>query len=178
MPLADLPGALLEVADDLVQLDARRRARASLRRAVSTAYYALFHLLVRAAVQRMFRNQADRDSFGPAAARGFAHDAVGNLADDARRHPQQRRQTTNDILGTRVPSADLRAVCEAFVATHAAREAADYDLAAAHRKSDVQGVLLQVRGAFEAWTRVSKTDEGRRFAVAMVLLARQRRHAQ
>jgi hypothetical protein len=41
-----LPADLLAQARRLVSLDPRRPRQASLRRAISTAYYALFHLLI------------------------------------------------------------------------------------------------------------------------------------
>ncbi len=48
-----LPDSLRGVARDLATLDARRPRQASLRRSVSTVYYAAFHLLVDAAVRRV-----------------------------------------------------------------------------------------------------------------------------
>ena len=45
------PDHLLEQARLLANLDKKRPRQASLRRAVSTAYYALFHLLTDAAVR-------------------------------------------------------------------------------------------------------------------------------
>jgi hypothetical protein len=44
------PAHLLEQAQLLANLDKKRPRQASLRRAISTAYYALFHLLTTAAV--------------------------------------------------------------------------------------------------------------------------------
>lgn len=46
------PDDLLEQAYDLAQKEATDPKQASLRRAVSTAYYALFHLLVEEAVSK------------------------------------------------------------------------------------------------------------------------------
>ena len=44
---------LLEQAQQLIAIDSRRPKQASLRRAVSTAYYALFHLLIDEASRRV-----------------------------------------------------------------------------------------------------------------------------
>ena len=41
------PGYLLQIATDLAEINIRRPRRADLCRAVSTAYYALFHCLAR-----------------------------------------------------------------------------------------------------------------------------------
>ena len=41
-----LPEGLLEQAQHLVKREPKRPKQASLRRAISTAYYALFHLLI------------------------------------------------------------------------------------------------------------------------------------
>jgi len=54
-----LPEGLLEQAQHLVKREHKRPKQASLRRAISTAYYALFHLLISEAVLN-WRRAEDR----------------------------------------------------------------------------------------------------------------------
>lgn len=69
------PGQLLDVARDLANLDARRPRQASLRRAVSTAYYALFHLLIQSAVKAQvgFGPTVTHREIGETVTRWFTH---------------------------------------------------------------------------------------------------------
>jgi hypothetical protein len=68
-----LPEGLLEQAQHLVRREPRRPKQASLRRAISTAYYALFHLLISEAVLN-WKRAADR----AALARMFEHAHMRN----------------------------------------------------------------------------------------------------
>ena len=54
-----LPEGLLEQAQHLVKREPKRPKQASLRRAVSTAYYGLFHLLISEAILN-WRRAGDR----------------------------------------------------------------------------------------------------------------------
>jgi uncharacterized protein (UPF0332 family) len=64
---------LLDQADHLARRDKKRPKQANLRRAVSTAYYALFHLLVSEAVS-YWRLERQRSSL----ARSFEHGKMKN----------------------------------------------------------------------------------------------------
>jgi hypothetical protein len=61
-----LHGDLLQQAEHLARLEPRRPRQASLRRAISTAYYALFHLLIHEATLRVGRNPVLRQKFSRA----------------------------------------------------------------------------------------------------------------
>jgi hypothetical protein len=169
-----LPQSLLGIAQDLAGLDAVGRPRqAGLRRAVSTAYYALFQLLVGAAVRRLFQNERDRRLYGAMLVRLFTHTAVKSVCQDARKAPGQRRKETNAVLGSsRAVGGDLLTVCTAFVALHEAREHADYSPDWRLQRSDVQALLRQAGAAFQAWERIRATDEGQAFAMLLALSGR------
>ena len=67
-----LHGDLLTQARFLVRREPRRPRQASLRRAVSAAYYALFHLLIHEAT-RMMVSGSSLGSLRTLVARAFAH---------------------------------------------------------------------------------------------------------
>src|SRR5271169_1426186 len=68
---------LLEQADHLIDKDGANPKQASLRRAVSTAYYALFHLLIDEAVGN-WAVERHRSALG----RTFEHKGMKNVSDD------------------------------------------------------------------------------------------------
>ena len=68
------PDDLLEQAQHLAQREPKRPKQASLRRAVSTAYYALFHLLI-TETTRNWRRPAERHTL----ARMFEHTQMGKV---------------------------------------------------------------------------------------------------
>ena len=71
-------GDLLRQARHLATKEPRRPLQASLRRAVSAAYYSLFHLLVDEAINRMI--SAPRDSLRDCLRRPFAHANMRKVA--------------------------------------------------------------------------------------------------
>ena len=69
------PSSLLELARELAQLDPRRPRQAALRRAVSTAYYALYHRIVLDGANHLvgYWGTGDERAIGDAATRWFTH---------------------------------------------------------------------------------------------------------
>jgi len=70
-----LPNELLAQARHLATKEPRRPRDASLRRSVSAAYYALFHLLT-AEASRFLVSGTDRGGLQSLLARGFAHSEI------------------------------------------------------------------------------------------------------
>jgi uncharacterized protein (UPF0332 family) len=110
-----LPDDLLEQALHLAKRDRKRPKQANLRRAVSTAYYALFHLLVSEGVS-YWKIERQRSAF----ARSFEH-----------------RKMKGVCKNSSYPNADLQAVLDAFVELQQARHSADYDYAKAFTRVEV-----------------------------------------
>src|SRR5438045_561666 len=71
-----LQGDLIEQAEHLVRRERGRPRQASLRRAISSAYYALFHLLIHEATFRVIRNPSLRQRFS----RAFEHGDMKNAS--------------------------------------------------------------------------------------------------
>lgn len=70
---------LLRQARHLAVREPRRPLQASLRRAISASYYALFHFLVHEATSRMFPGRS-RDSLRYCLARAFVHGDMKRVA--------------------------------------------------------------------------------------------------
>jgi hypothetical protein len=164
MPLAH---DLLSQARILATLDATRPKQASLRRAISTAYYALFHLLVAACVQRV--TPSGVAELGPRIARALVHwemkDACLPIS----------RNNPGSILLTLLPSAlspELRRVAKTFVELQEARHRADYDLSATYTRVDTVEYLNQTASAFEDWKHIQNNDEAKVFLSALMFAKR------
>jgi hypothetical protein len=157
---------LLEQARQLAQLDPRRPKQASLRRAVSSAYYALFHLLA-----------------AEASALYAAEPVIVARISRTLNHNEMKRASSmiaNDKLpkGLHPPGGgyaaplDLKMVANAFVTLQQARHEADYDLARTFRRREVLDFVQSSRDAMDAWDRVRKTDDARLYLACFHLWKR------
>src|SRR5262249_2293365 len=112
---------LLTLARDIAKLPAERR-QANLRRAVSTAYYALFHLLVSEATLNWARPE-----LRPMLGRLFDHGQIYS-ASNAKKAALNRYFKGSPPSGPeRTIAEHLRTVCDTFVQAYQRRIDADYN---------------------------------------------------
>jgi uncharacterized protein (UPF0332 family) len=132
-----LPRDLLNAAIDLYRV--RLETQATLRRSVSTAYYALFHLIIETACENWPESQRSR------VARQFEHKRMKDVsAAIADRRPA-------------VPSpaqAGLIVVANTFVQLQQNRHTADYILSAELTSEEVALDILLVEDAFKIWSDI------------------------
>src|SRR5687767_8198537 len=117
-----MPDELLDLAR---RLFAGATSQADLRRAVSTAYYSVFHLLVQDAMTRLIADSALRTE----CARLMKHDRMKIVCQ------QYSKGTTGK--GHPVP-ATLQQIASEFVTLQEARHLADYDLSFPVTPKDVE----------------------------------------
>ena len=136
---------LLEQAYHLACREKTKPKQASLRRAVSTAYYALFHLLIREAVSNWKRDDQHAEL-----ARAFEHGRMRKASQYAAeaRFPGEDAQTV----------ADLKKLADTFVRLQESRHLADYDSAYEWSRSDALADVNRASAAFRAW-RAIKTEK-------------------
>lgn len=161
MPLAD---DLLAQAKLLANLEAKRPKQSSLRRAVSTAYYGLFHLLIDAAVKNIV-------SGGPT---GLDH-----IARRAYQHGEMKAACIaigaikpsgpSGILLTIPVSDDLKLVAGTFVSLYESRRDADYNLGKTFNRSGVLVELGKVDSAFKAWGRQKNSADSKVFLLSLLM---------
>ncbi len=108
---------LLKQAFDLVEKDYANPTQADLRRAVSSAYYAVFHLLVRETTQHWSRDSS-RDALGRMFEHSLMKKASGRIS-DLKHFPFGGEDPV--VVGS------LRTVGEFFVELQDRRHVADYD---------------------------------------------------
>jgi hypothetical protein len=138
-----LPADLIDQARHLCQKEPRRPKQASLRRAIPTAYYALFHGLLSAAAV-CFPSHRHR-ALRPSLMRVFKHREMAEACQRLLRLRAQPAAMASFLGGAALPP-DLGTVAEAFVALQQARHEADYDLARRYTRPEAQA-LVDIAGA-------------------------------
>jgi uncharacterized protein (UPF0332 family) len=151
---------LLQQADHLATYEGVNPTQASLRRAVSTAYYALFHLLIEDAALRWSGSSEAQTGME----RGFQHGSMKNTS------KQFRQQVWQDWHGNQqaIPSA-VRKVASAFVDLQEERHTADYDNHEHWTVTDVKDALNTARSAFQHWQSVRTDPMAGNYLLAMLL---------
>ncbi|MBZ0252896.1 MAG: hypothetical protein K8I02_06100 [Candidatus Methylomirabilis sp.] len=162
---------LLEQAARLAELDPRRPKQASLRRAVSTAYYALFHLLVHEACGRLVSGPG-RTRLRQCLGRAFQHEA---MKEAAKGFASQSVSTkiVPALQGATVQSELVR-VASAFVDLQQARHEADYDTARRFTRQETLDLVDQADRAFRDWDSVRTSLQADVFLVALLTLKHMR----
>jgi len=139
---------LLKQAFLLLNKEPKTPTQASLRRSVSTAYYALFHLLVHEATIRLVAIEALR----PRVARSFDHNVMKKVCqDNVRLVPNIVGEL---ILDGQAISAGIQNIATEFVALLQARHQADYDTATIITQAQAQTDVTRAEIAFLEWEAV------------------------
>lgn len=161
---------LLEQARHLALKEPRRPKQASLRRAISSAYYAIFHLLTSESAARLTPKQpADLKC---RVQRAFGHRDMKKVC-EAFSKPTLPDHW-NFASFNPVPS-DLKKIAKVFVELQEARHLADYDLSATTSRLEVMKFLTDVDDAFAAWQAVRLNPYANVFLSALLLGDKTRR---
>ena len=129
----------------------------SLRRAVSTAYYAMFHALARSNAHSLIGTL-----HSPTARHAWTRIYRGLEHRDAKRHLQQDQQLF---------SQPVRAFADTFVELHAQRHVADYDPDEPFTRSATQQWIARAEEAINDFIRVP-VDERRMVAIQVLIRKR------
>lgn len=165
MPLAE---HLLEQAQHLANREKKRPRQASLRRAVSTAYYALFHLLIYEAT-RNWRRPAQRQLL----ARAFEHGKMKSACD------RKRSELSAYMRAVPPPASDdltvarqLYNVVDTFIQSQQRRHTADYDNATRWTRMEVSGQIAAVAAAFHSWRSIRNENLAQDYLVYLLVKER------
>ena len=143
---------LLRQARHLATNEPRKPKQASLRRAISAAYYALFHLLIAEAASRFITGQG-REDIREGLSRAFDHGSMKKAAVETVKPRWGRMRQLNSIP---VP-ADLITVATAFVDLQQARHEADYDVARTFTRAETMALIDQTDEAMVVWNTLRRT---------------------
>ena len=151
---------LLTLAEHLTKPSATDPEQAWLRRSISTAYYALFHLLIGEAAQRWTGSPASRLGLE----RAFKHDQMKEVS---------RAVTAGSWKGWSTPrlpiSPELRDVANKFVKLQEARHQADYNNEKNWSQSDVVTMIAEARVAFQKWQSISGSAVADEYLLSLLI---------
>lgn len=161
-----LPEGLLEQAQHLAKREPKRPKQASLRRAISAAYYGLFHLLISEAIFN-WRREEDRIQLARMFEHSHMRSTCASKRDELNRVFHQSKQS-----GVAHPEeAVLRSlyrVVATFVQMHEQRELADYDYGSNWTRTDVLPKVEGVAAAFQAWKAIRNEEVAQAFLFSLL----------
>jgi uncharacterized protein (UPF0332 family) len=140
---------LLELAQHLANLDPTNPRQACLRRSVSTAYYALFHLLISEATSNWIRPEL-RSDLGRLFGHGKMKSASKEKRSELEAHFKKNPPSSPDLAVFR----HLHTVTDAFIQVQQKREEADYDTGKKWNQTDVLTQIEAVEAALESWRTI------------------------
>ena len=157
------PDDLLEVAQHLSKLDSENPRQACLRRAASTAYYALFHLLITEATSN-WKHTELRSELG----RLFGHGKM-KTASEKKRAELQASFKKNPLQSPDLMIfKHLLTVTDVFIQVQQRREEADYDTGKVWNQTDVLTQIAAVRTAFESWRAIREEPVAQAYLVSLL----------
>jgi len=153
---------LLRQAIQLVHKEPKNPKQASLRRAVSTAYYAVFHLLISEAVSNW-----SRVNLRAALGRAFDHGAMKA----ASKRIQEARQFP--FVGEDpVTVAALKPVAKTFSQLQEKRHTADYDNTTFWTRTEALIHIKSAEQAFKTWKSIREAQIAQEYLVSLIVKKR------
>jgi uncharacterized protein (UPF0332 family) len=159
------PADLLEQARHLANREKKKPRQASLRRAISTAYYALFHLLIHEATLNWKRVEQRA-----LLARFFEHGRMKNAC-------EKQRGDCEKFVNSNPPPPpgpmldcmnNLRRVANTFVQSQQQRHSADYDNSKVWTRTEALTLIELVEEAFASWKQVREVDYAQVFLITLL----------
>ncbi len=160
------PDGLLAVARLLLDETTAPATDARVRRAVSTAYYALFHNTLRAAAERFAGPGHDTGAAYGLIYRSFDHRRMAEVCGKLRASTlsdAMKRQLRRDSI-----SQDMRDFASAFPAMQEERHLADYDPAAEFEAAGARDLIGTAENAIAAFGRALPEEQADILALFMV----------
>jgi uncharacterized protein (UPF0332 family) len=161
---------LLSQAEDLAKLDAKKPKQANLRRAVSSAYYGVFHYLVHEACCIQMGAQHAQAPFRHALARAFGHSVMkqactsfggGTLKDAV------IKGLPRDAHGNYAIPQAMKDMASTFVELQEKRHLADYDRTERFKRSDVLTLIKEAKNSVAKFSELPMSDEKRFFLACL-----------
>ena len=160
-----LPRDLLEQAGHLFRREPRRPRQASLRRAISAAYYyAAFHLMVDEGA-RLLASGAGVPGLRGMFSRSFAHDEMKSVCQEVAKGRWPPKTQPHSAMIS-VPQ-ELRGIARTFVELQQSRHAADYDVQKRYLRSEVTEILDAANELFADWQTVRSDPAAKVFLASL-----------
>lgn len=156
----DLSSSFAEVAEELANLGSTKPKQAALRRAISTAYYSVFHFLIEQATKHIAGVSSSEAKLRAFIARGISHSAMKTVCKSisSGNWPNVVEQRIGkSTIGP--PSLPLRDVAAAFVNLQQLRHSADYDPLRKFSRADAIIEVGRAKALMQLWETVPEGDE-------------------
>ena len=154
---------LFQLAGRLARFERRRPKQATLLRATSTAYYAIFHLLTTGSTQILAPNVTRPSSVRMQ--RWFDHREMKRVC--GMFSTSKPPESVSKILQA-APSYELQTLARNFVRLQEARHQADYDLGSTWTRATTLDFVQVTQNAFDAWDQIRRSHEANVFALALL----------
>ena len=163
---------LLQLAEELANLHTPNHRQADLSRAVSTAYYALFHLLIFEATAN-WKEQTLRDTLG----RIFEHHKMKSACETRVSELNTYFDSNPPPSREQVVSIHLHWVANTFVQSQQQRNDADYNTSKRWTDTEVATQIASVAQAFRSW-RIIRGELAAQTLLVSMLGGKERRETQ
>ena len=160
-----LPEQLLEQARHLATRERKKPRQASLRRAISTAYYALFHFLIAEGTLNWKRVEQR-----PLLARLFEHGKM-KAASEKQRGECDRLLNARPISLSKAhldATRGLREVAETFVRMQQNRHSADYDNSKGWARLEVIDLIARTESALRSWHNIREEPQAQSYLISLL----------
>jgi len=165
---------LVSQARMLAGYERRRPRQATVRRAISTAYYGLFHFLIEESTALICGAGQEDQHLRQLASRAFVHVKMRSVC---REFVKPNPQDVHDLLQpfwSRLGIANnhqVRLVAQTFIDLQDDRHTADYDPSVSFSRQDALNAALRADTAVNAWRQLKTANPqiARLFAIALIL---------
>ncbi len=170
---------LIDQAHHLAAKDPGRPLQANLRRAVSGAYYALFHCLVADVTGLMLGQNKEAQPLRHVMARTFGHtemaEASKSFSKAVSKGFVQLHDSIRDCIPSRAIHPGVATMCSAFVVLQEARHKADYDLSERLSRNECVAFVQRAEGAIQAWNAAARDPSARAYMLSLLMWKKMRR---
>ena len=182
--MSRLSDDLLQQAKRLASQDPGRPKDASIRRAISTAYYALFHFLLDEASGMLVGPSPNDKALRHLLSRCFVHSRMATACTKMvyLTNPKNAASSVYAPFSRAIQnqSKDLLVVARTFKELQEHRHRADYDLSQRYPRAQALKSVSDVEDAMRAWERIKNADRHVIQLVSVMLLHNdelQKRHS-
>jgi len=153
---------LLQQAVELAHKDPTSPKQVDLRRAVSTAYYAVFHLLISETISNW--------------SRASSRDALGRMFDHGMMKKVSRRISDPKLFPfggeDSILVQNLKTVAQSFVQLQDQRHIADYDNSTFWTSNEAVTEVTKAANAFAAWKSIQNENIAQDYLVSLLIRPR------
>jgi uncharacterized protein (UPF0332 family) len=153
---------LFRQAEVLATIDAKKPKQANLRRAISAAYYAVFHFFVHEACCALVGSQHSQAAYRHTLGRAFAHGAMNQACKSFGGGSLKEsviKGLPRDASGKYPIPQAIQNAARMFADLQEKRHRADYDLTERFTRSEVLGLIEQAEVRMTAFSELPNSDE-------------------